>query len=75
MVSPPAPGSPGPLRTTPKDGSGFSPADTEYGTSLAVPVKFLEAQDLPPADFLQHIDSPNTGFSVPVPHHTRPAPV
>ena len=68
MVSPPAPGSSGPLRTTPKD-------DTEYGTSLAVPVKFLEAQDLPPADFLQHIDSPNTGFSVPVPHHTRPSPV
>ena len=54
--------------------SGYTPAEALLGTQLAVPGEFLEAPDLPPTDFLQKIDSAITGFSGPVPHHTRPAP-
>ena len=62
------------LRTTPKEDSGYAPAEALFGTQLAVSGEFLDAPDLPPTDFLPKIDSPITEFSGPVPHHTRPAP-
>ena len=62
------------LRKTPKEDSGYAPVEALFGTQLAVPGEFLDAPDLPPTDFLQKIDSWITGFSGPVPHHTRPPP-
>ena len=62
------------LRTTPKEDSGYAPAEALFGTQLAVPGEFLDAPELPPTDFLRKIDSAITGFSGPVPHHTCPAP-
>ena len=62
------------LHTTPKEDSGYAPAEALYCTQLAVPGEFLEATDLPPTDFLQKIDSAITGFFGPVPHCTRPVP-
>ena len=43
-------------------------------TQLAVPGEFLDAQELPPPDFLQEIDYTVSRFSGPVPHHTHPVP-
>ena len=54
--------------------SGYAPADALYHTQLSVPDKFLDAKELPPTDFPLKIDSAVSGFSGPVPHHTRPVP-
>ena len=62
------------FRTTPKEDSGYAPAEALFGTQLAVPGEFLDAPDLPLTDFLQNIYFTITGFSGPVPHHTCPAP-
>ena len=62
------------LHTTPKEDSGYAPAEALYCTQLTVPGEFLEAPDLRPTDFLQKIDSAITGFLGPVPHCTCPVP-
>ena len=40
------------LRTTPKEDSGYAPAEALFVTKLAVTREFIEAPDLPPTDFL-----------------------
>ena len=65
------------LQTTPKEDSGYAPAEALFGTQLAVPGEFLDAPDLPPTDFLQKIDSAITRFSEPVllPPNSYPGPI
>ena len=36
------------LRTSPKDDSGFSPAEAVYGTNLSLPGEFIEHSEFPP---------------------------
>ena len=59
---------------TPKEDSGYAPAEALFGTQLAVPGEFLDAPHMPRKDFFWKIDCAIIGFSGPIPHHTRPAP-
>jgi hypothetical protein len=43
------------MRTTPKDVSAISSAELVYGTPLVLPGEFLDAAELPAADFLEHV--------------------
>ena len=43
-------------RASPKDDSGFSPAEAVFGTPLSLPGEFLEHPELPP-DFFLHESS------------------
>ena len=40
------------LRSSPKDNSGFSPAEAVYGPTLSLPGKFLKHSEFPPEVFL-----------------------
>ena len=43
------------LKTTPKEDSGYAPAEALFGNQLSVPGEFLDAPDLPPLDFLKRL--------------------
>ena len=51
------------LRSSPKDDSGFSPAEAVYGTNLSLPGEFLEHSELPPDIFLRKVERAVQGFS------------
>ena len=53
------------LRSSPKDDSGFSPAEALYGTNLSLPGKFLEHTELPPDVFLRKVERAIQGLSGP----------
>ena len=60
------------LWTTPRDETGFSASEAVYGTSLCLPVEFLDSVDLPPREFLERIQSALLGLTLPPPHHVTP---
>ena len=53
------------LRSSPKDNSGFSPAEAVFGCPLSLPGKFLEHLEIPPEIFLRRVEQAVTGFSGP----------
>ena len=44
------------LQSSPKDDSGFSPAEAVYGSNLSLPGEFLEHSEIPPESFLRKVD-------------------
>ena len=52
------------LRSSPKDDSGFSPAEAVYGSNLSLPGEFLKHTDIPPETFLRKVDRAIQGFSL-----------
>ena len=62
------------LWSSPKDNSGFSPAEAVYGSNLSLPGKFLEHSELPPEGFLRKVEQDVQGFSGPPRHHVIPQP-
>ena len=53
------------LRSSPKEDSGFSPAEAVYGSNLSLPGEFLEHSKIPPESFLRKIELAVHGFSGP----------
>ena len=53
------------LRSSPKDDSGFSPAEAVYSSPLSLPGEFLEHTEFPPDVFLRLVDQAASGFSGP----------
>ena len=53
------------LRSSPKDDSGFSPAEAVYGSPLFLPGEFHEHSEYPPEIFLCPVKNAVTGFSGP----------
>ena len=62
------------LRSSPKDDSGFSPAEAVYGSNLSLPGEFLKHSEIPPESFLRKVDLAVQGFSGPPRHHVTPQP-
>ena len=62
------------LRSSPKDNSGFSPAEAVYGSSLSFPGEFLGHPEFPPDVYLRLVESLVSGFSRPPQHHVIPQP-
>ena len=62
------------LRSSPKDNSGFSPAEAVYRTNLSLPGKFLEHSKIPSQSFLCKVDLAIQGFSKPPRNHVTPQP-
>ena len=62
------------LWSSPKDDTGFSPAEAVYGTPLSFPGEFLKHPEFPPDVFLRCVESAISGFSGPPPHHMSPQP-
>ena len=53
------------LRSSPKDDSGFSPAEAILGSPLSLPGKFLEHLEILPKIFVLRVEQAVTGFSGP----------
>ena len=62
------------LRASPKDDSGFSPAEAVFGTALSLPGEFLEHSEIPPEIFLRQVEQAFLGFSGPPQHQLVPQP-
>ena len=62
------------LQSSPKDDSGFSPAEAVYGTPLSLPSNFLEHLELPLDVFLRQVERAVPGFSGPPRQHVTPQP-
>ena len=62
------------LRSSPKEDSGFSPAEAVYGSNLSLPGEFLKHSEIPPESFLRKIELAVQGFSGPPRHHVTPQP-
>ena len=60
------------LRASPKDDSGFSPAEAVFGSTLSLPGKFLEHSEIPSEIFLHQVEQAVLGFSRPPQHHVVP---
>ena len=63
------------LRSSPKDDSGFSPAEAVYGSNLSLPGEFLKHSEIPLESFLRKIDLAVQGFSGPPRQHVTPQPL
>ena len=53
------------LGSSPKDDSGFSPAEAVYGSNLSLPDEFLEHSEIPSQSFLRKVDLAIQGLSGP----------
>ena len=53
------------LRSSPKDESGFLPAEAVFGSLSSLPGEFLEHTELPPEIFLRQVEQAVTGLSGP----------
>ena len=62
------------LWSSPKDDSGFSPAEAVHGTPLSLPGEFLGHPEFPPDVFLWGVESGISGFSGPPQHQVSPQP-
>ena len=62
------------LCSSPKEDSGFSPAEAVYGSNLSLPGEFLEHSEIPPETFLRKVERAAQGFSGPPRHHMTPQP-
>ena len=62
------------LRSSPKEDSGFSPAEAVYGSNLSLPGEFLEHSEIPQETFLRKVELAVQGFSGPPRHHVTPQP-
>ena len=62
------------LWSSPKDDSGFSPAEAVYGTPLSLPGEFLKHPELPLDVLLQQVEHAVSSFSGPPRHHVNPQP-
>ena len=62
------------LRSVPKEDTGFSVSEAVYGSPLTVPGEFLEAPEIPDAQFISKVEKVIAGFSAPPPHHVQYSP-
>ena len=62
------------LHSSPKDNSGFSPAEAVYGSNLSLPGEFLEHSEIPPESFLCKVKLAVQGFLGTPRHHVTPHP-
>ena len=62
------------LRASPKDDSGFSPAEAVFGSTLSLSGKFLEHSEITLDIFLRQLEQAVLGFSGPPQHHVVPQP-
>ena len=62
------------LRASPKDDSGFSPAEAVYSPVLSLPGKFLKHSEIPLENFLCRVEQAVLGFSRPPQHQAVPQP-
>ena len=62
------------LRSSPKDDSGFSPAEAVFGSPLSLPGEFLKHSKIPPEIFLRQVQQAVTRFPGPPQHHVAPQP-
>jgi len=62
------------LRSVPKEDTGFSVSEAVYGSPLTVPGEFLEAPEIPNAQFISKVEKVIAGFSVSPPHHVQYSP-
>ena len=62
------------LRVSPKDDSGFSPAEAVFGSTLSFPGEFREHSEIHPETFLRRVEHAVLGFSGPTGHHVVPQP-
>ena len=62
------------LRSVPKEDTGFSVSDSVYGSPLTVPGEFLEAPEIPNAQFISKVEKVIVGFSASPPHHVQYSP-
>ena len=62
------------LRSSPKDDSGFSPAEAVYSSNLSLPGEFIEHSEIPPQSFLRKVDLAIRCFYRPPRHHLTPQP-
>ena len=63
------------LQSSPKDDSGFSPAEAVFGFQLSLPDKILEHTEFTPEIFLRRVEQVIAGFSGPPRHHVAPQPL
>ena len=62
------------LQSSPKDDSGFSPAEAVFGSPLSIPGTFLEHTKFPPEICLRRVKQAVNGFFGPPQHHVAPQP-
>ncbi|XP_023344142.1 uncharacterized protein LOC111713509 [Eurytemora carolleeae] len=62
------------LRSVPIEDTGFSVSEAVYGSPLTVPGEFLEAPEIPNAQFISKVEKVIAGFSAPPPHHVQYSP-
>ena len=62
------------LQSSPKNDSGFSPAEAIFSSPLSLPGEFLKHTEFPPEIFLGQVKQAVTGFSGPPQHHVPPQP-
>ena len=62
------------LRSVPKEDTGFSVSEAVYGSPVTVPGEFLEAPEIPNAQFISKVEKVIAGFSASPPHHVQYSP-